>query len=472
MRLHLSNQICLVVTCCLGLLLGLTIAGNAVAAPMNVASKPALTAAESSTNPCGLTAPTLTPSSTSALQGAPAVSIVATGCTGGIIQYFNNLGNPAGVYTVAPGGTISVPTSVTGVMIISAACSKSGCLSDPAYATITIKTNAAAAPPTVANPIPNQSGTIGDNFVYTIPANTFSDPNNDPLTLSVSTLPAGLSFNGGVITGTLSQTGTSSIVVKATNPTTALFASTSFQLTVNPGTPGINQPPVVVGTGLVTPKSIVLNAPFSINTAYAFSDPEGGPLTFAANIPANFGVSINPTTGVISGSPVSKGDYGITVTATDNNGLSVSSGFLLSVILDPSINYPVVVNGTGISTPQFGTKGVALSIPTAYGFTDPEGRALSFFSSPLPAGLTLNPSTGEITGTPSTYGFSGITVGATDDGGSTAYSGFFLTINLNPAINEPPVVVDGGISTPKQRICMRRLIDQRLMPLVIQRVVR
>ncbi|OJW76157.1 MAG: hypothetical protein BGO59_03270 [Spirosoma sp. 48-14] len=409
--------------------------------------KPTLTSASSFTNPCGLTPPTLNPSSLTVAQNSPSVSITATGCSGGIIQYFNNFGTPAGVNTVAPGSAISIPTSQTGLMILSTACSANGCLSDVSSATITITASTSSAPPVVSNTIPNQTATVGTNFVYVIPANTFSDPNNDPLTLSVSTLPSGLFFNGSVITGPLSQTGSSTILVKATN-THSLSVSTSFNLNVLPGTPMLNQPPTVVGGGITSPQTATLDAAFSTPTAYAFTDPENGPLTYSSSsLPP--GLSINPSTGIISGTPTLKGQFGVTVVATDNGGLNTNAGFLLNVILNPAINYPPYVVATGINTPQAVTKGTAVSIPTDYAFADPEGRPFSYISSPLPAGLTLNPTTGLISGTPTNYGTFGITVGATDDGGNTAYSGFYLTVNLNPGINEPPYVVGSGITTPQ-----------------------
>ncbi|MBD2702627.1 immunoglobulin domain-containing protein [Spirosoma sp. BT702] len=89
--------------------------------------------------------------------------------------------------------------------------------------------------PTVANLIPPKSATIGDAFSYTIPASTFTDPETpNALTLSMSGLPAGLSFVApNTITGVPSTTiGTPfSVTVTATDPG-GLTASTSFLLNV------------------------------------------------------------------------------------------------------------------------------------------------------------------------------------------------------------------------------------------------
>ena len=87
--------------------------------------------------------------------------------------------------------------------------------------------------PTVANVIPNQVATINQNFSYTIPANTFTDPNGDVLTLSAAGLPNGVSLNGTTLSGTPTAGGASVVTVTATDGGN-LSVSTQFTLTVNP----------------------------------------------------------------------------------------------------------------------------------------------------------------------------------------------------------------------------------------------
>ena len=97
----------------------------------------------------------------------------------------------------------------------------------------------ANTPPTVANPVPPQSATVGVGYTLSL-ANVFTDaetPNG--LTLSVTGLPAGLSFSPpSTISGTPSMSGVSNVSVTATDPG-GMTASTSFTITVNPasGTP-------------------------------------------------------------------------------------------------------------------------------------------------------------------------------------------------------------------------------------------
>ncbi|RIV25077.1 T9SS C-terminal target domain-containing protein [Fibrisoma montanum] len=89
--------------------------------------------------------------------------------------------------------------------------------------------------PVVATSIGAQSGQVGQPFSFILPANTFSDPNGDALTLSVTGLPAGLNFvSPNTISGTPGAPGVSTVTVTATDPG-SLSVSTQFTLTVNPG---------------------------------------------------------------------------------------------------------------------------------------------------------------------------------------------------------------------------------------------
>lgn len=174
--------------------------------------------------------PTLTPSSATVVQGGAPVIITTSGCTGGYISYFGTNG-------VNRDGSITVPTGTTGVITISAICTLNNCRSDAAVANITVRPSSAPVPtPTVTNPIPSQTGTVGTTFTYLIPLNTFSDPNNDPLTLTATGLPAGFFFNGLILTGPLTTEGTSTVTVTASNNRGG-SVSTNFQLVAVPGAP-------------------------------------------------------------------------------------------------------------------------------------------------------------------------------------------------------------------------------------------
>jgi CSLREA domain-containing protein len=89
-------------------------------------------------------------------------------------------------------------------------------------------------PPVVANP-GNQTGVVGANVNLAI---SVSDPNGDTLSYNATSLPAGLSINAGtgVVTGTLSTAGTSSVTVTV-NDGKGGTASASFIWTVTSSRP-------------------------------------------------------------------------------------------------------------------------------------------------------------------------------------------------------------------------------------------
>lgn len=105
--------------------------------------------------------------------------------------------------------------------------------------TVTVVANAA---PTVANAIPNQTGTVAAAFSYVIPANTFADANGDTLTLSATTTGAAalstIGFAFDPVTKTLSKAAGAStaaaqtIIVTATD-TSAATVSSTFTVTLS-----------------------------------------------------------------------------------------------------------------------------------------------------------------------------------------------------------------------------------------------
>ena len=265
-------------------------------------------------------------------------------------------------------------------------------------------------------------------------AYAFNDPEGHPLTYISSPLPTGLSINAatGVISGTpTTPSYKAGITVGAVDDAGATAYSGFYMTVSNP-----------LQSVIATPQSATVGIPFSTTTAYAFY---GGDLP-AYNKYSSYslptGLTINDITGVISGTPTTRGLFGVTIVARDLYGEESYQGFYLNIQGNPSINEPPGVVGSGLISPQSVSIGQGLSIPSAYAFTDPEGHALTYSSSSLPQGLTLNTVTGVISGTLTTMGRFGITIGATDDGGSTVYSGFYFNVN------EPPYVVGTGLTSP------------------------
>ncbi|MDB5240191.1 MAG: hypothetical protein JWP57_816 [Spirosoma sp.] len=97
--------------------------------------------------------------------------------------------------------------------------------------TVTTTIPPANQAPRLVQAISAQSAVVGQGFSLVIPSGTFTDPEGQPLTYSMSGLPAGLSFSGSTLSGTPTTAGQSTLTLTATDPG-GLQATTSFVLTV------------------------------------------------------------------------------------------------------------------------------------------------------------------------------------------------------------------------------------------------
>ncbi len=125
-------------------------------------------------------------------------------------------------------------TASTGVFII---IGEMALVGQPAPAdsdTVALTVTAANTAPVVANAIPDQAGIYGNAFSYAFPANTFTDSDaGDTLTTTVSTLPAGITFDATTRTfsGTPTAPSTTTVTVMATD-NFGLSVSDAFVLTI------------------------------------------------------------------------------------------------------------------------------------------------------------------------------------------------------------------------------------------------
>jgi hypothetical protein len=147
------------------------------------------------------------------------------------------------------------------------------------------------------------------------------------------------------------------------------------------------------------------------------ADATGGtaPLVYSiSNEPS--GMTINSGTGVVSWTPTASpsqvGIYSVTVTVTDAAALTDSE--VVQVTAEtPLVNSPPVMNTIG---KQLATNTVAWGI-VAFA-TDPDGDTKTWTISGNPTWMSINSSTGAITGTPPNPGIWNVTVTCTATGGS------------------------------------------------------
>jgi hypothetical protein len=166
----------------------------------------------------------------------------------------------------------------------------------------------------------------------------------------------------------------------------------------------------------------------------------GATLTYSATgLPA--GLSINTTTGLITGAPTTAADYNVTVTATDNTGASGSASF--SWDISPATGNTVTVTNPGSQT---GTVGTAASLQITA--TDSQsGQTLTYSATGLPAGLSINSTSGLISGTPTTATDYSVTVTATDTTGAKGSATFTWTINAASSCTSQQLIQNGGFQS-------------------------
>ena len=228
-----------------------------------------------------------------------------------------------------------------------------------------------------------------------------------PFTWSVSTgsLPAGIKLSAdGNLTGTPTATGTSSFTVKVTDANNQ-SATQAIGITISAG----------VSAPITAPPAGVVGAAYTDTlTATGGTTPYTWSLN-AGTLPAGLSLS---SAGVLSGTPTTAGSYPFTVNVIDaNNGIATASITL------------VVTNALTLTfgTPPGGVVGTAYTDTlTAAGGTTPYTWSVS--AGTLPAGITLNASTGVLAGTPTAGGTSSFTVQVTDANSKTATFATSITV--------------------------------------------
>jgi hypothetical protein len=283
------------------------------------------------------------------------------------------------------------------------------------------------APVITTNSLP--PGTVGAPYSLTLAVSGGTLPFTWAVT--AGTLPSGLTLNStGQISGTPNTATTSNITVQAKDANGAA-ASKSFPLTINPA-PVITTnslPPGTVGASYAQPVVV-----------------SGGTSPFISTVTAGAlptGLALNSATGQISGTPTTAGSFNFTIKVTDVNAATASKSFTLTVNPAPVITTKSLPAGTVAASYS--------QIVTATGGTPPLVWAV-LSPGALPAGLSLNTGSGQISGTPTTAGTSSFTIQVTDANGATAPASFTLTINPPLAITTasplPPGTVGGIYSQP------------------------
>ncbi len=360
--------------------------------------------------------------------------LTSTGGTGTKTWDITSGSLPAGL-SLSSSGVISGTPQATGTSSPTFRVRDSGNPQDTATKQISITIGLPAPPTITTTTLPNATFDVPYNQTLGITGGT------PPLVWGIiaGVLPAGLTIDSNQISFTPSATGSFTFTVRVTDATNQFD---NQQLTLNiiaPSPPTINSFTLPTGT---------VNQPY-LNTQLTAT---GGalPYTWSVNPALPNGLDLNPSSGVISGTPLS-GSNGVTshtFTVADSTTPinQTNSTAPKSLTINANVT-PVTI--TTSSLPN-GTVGQAYSGQlTASGGTSPYNFSVDSGSS-LPDGLFLSAS-GAITGTPTTSDTTSTTFMVEDStlpNKQSATRLISITINAAP----PPLTITTTSPLPNAKV--------------------
>lgn len=261
---------------------------------------------------------------------------------------------------------------------------------------------------TISGSVP--SGTRNIAYSFTPTASGGTAPRT--FALQSGSLPAGITLNSstGVISGTPSTQQTTAAVLRVTD-------SLGFTATMS------------VNITIAGDLALTGSTPSTGTTTVAYSGTTfggtGGVLPYswsATGLPP--GLGINSSTGAITGTPTTPGTYSIDVFLTDSGGSSANYAGSIVVAAFPALSgtLPDATNGSAYSASYTRTGG-----HTPFSYTISAGA--------LPTGLTINPSTGVISGTPTVNGAYTFTVRVQDNLGNFTTRAQTVNVSANPSLS-------------------------------------
>jgi hypothetical protein len=226
-------------------------------------------------------------------------------------------------------------------------------------------------------------------------------------TVSSGTLPAGLTLNSsnGLLSGTPTATGDYSFKISATDGTQSDTQTYTMSVVE----------PLKVTAPAAAPAEV--NRPFNVALT-ASGGKQGYKWALAPGSTLPDGLSLDATTGAITGTPAAAGTSTVKVTVTDALGLTST------IDLNVSVAQQLTLTKRPLRAAKVGIAYHARLI--AQGGVAP--KRWRIIHGRLPAGVRLNTATGALSGTPTKAGTARITVRVTDALGAVSTVTFVLKV--------------------------------------------
>jgi len=289
---------------------------------------------------------------TSVPGGTVGTSYSATlGATGGVAPYTWSLvagsALPAGLSLSAAGTISGTPTTVgSGQFSVQVTDSENPAVSDVATYTLNVVSAPVTIAPLAITTASVPGGTVGTSYSATLSATGGVAPYTWSLT-SGSTLPAGLSLSaGGILSGTLTATGSSVFTVQLQDSESPAVTETATY-TMNVVSATSTTAPLAITTASV-PGGTVGTSYSATLSATGGVAPYTWSLTSGSTLPAGLSLSAG---GVLSGTPAVAGSTSFTVQVQDSESPASTATATFTVVVAAASTSTTTPPPSGVTTP-------------------------------------------------------------------------------------------------------------------------
>jgi len=344
--------------------------------------------------------------------------------------------DPGVATAVAAGSTVTVTAVSPGVAVVTMIATDPTGLKAQGSFRVVVPNRA----PTAVGTIADRELMVGDSATLDV-SGYFSEPDGQVLGYEVAVSDSSrlsAAVEAAVLTLVAVAKGNAVVTVTATDPG-GLSATQSFVVTVP------NRPPVAVDS--IAARIIEVDRADTVDISPFFTDPDGDSLSYAAIVSDSVVVAASVTGSTMVVTALAKGEVEVTVTATDDEGLSADQRFAVTVPNRPPL-------ATDAIPAQTLFKDEADTLALARFFTDPDGDALTWGAQASDGGvvaLEVSAAAGTLAVTAVGQGEATVTVTATDPEGLTVAQSFVVTVpNRAPVVAEeiPAQTVYKGETAP------------------------